>query len=128
MAETAEKLRREATEKEHIPVTPGVTDLPSAIEEGDVERVAGYVRRNLLEVDATVQAIKEHLTMERMKRIASFKVREAVSTPETRKKGIAVLSAVVLALAGFGVILRLKHRRGRKKAPRTTTTADYGSV
>ncbi len=115
MVETAEKLRQEATEKEHIPVTPGMTDLPSAANEGDVERAAGYVRRNLLDVDATVRAIKEHLTMEHMKRIASFKVREAVSTPETRKKGIAVLSAVGVVAAVVGVVLRLRHRRRSKK-------------
>lgn len=123
MAETAEKLRREATEKEHIPVAPGVTDLPSAIREGDVDRVAGYVRRNLLEVDATVQAIKEHLTMEHMRRIAAFEVRKAVSAPETRKKGIAVLSALAVVAAVLGVVLRLKHRRGRKDAPGTMTSS-----
>ncbi len=115
MAETAEKLRQEATEKEHIPVTPGVTDLPSAIKEGDLDRVAGYVRHNLLEVDATVQAIKEHLTMEHMKRIASFKVREAVSSPATRKKGIAVLSAIGLLFAVFGTVLRMRHKRRSKE-------------
>ncbi len=115
MAETAEKLRREATEKERIPVTPGLTDLPSAAKEGDIERVANYVRQNLLQVDATVQAIKERLTMEHMKRIASFKVREAVSTPERRRKGAIAASGIAFVFLALGLVLRLRHRRRRNR-------------
>ncbi len=126
MAQTSDELMgKEAADREHIPVTPGFTDLPSFQDAAAVEKLAKEIRWARREVDITVSALREKLTPRHMRRIAIEKVREVMARPEGRKRAILLLSGVAFAAAA-AVIAVARLRKAHRNAITAKSTYGYG--
>jgi hypothetical protein len=88
-------VRIEETQKGHVPVTPGTTDLPAFQEKHDVERAASQLAEARVRVDEVIRAIREKTSRDRPKSVLRDALREVPALLAPRRHALLLLFLVV---------------------------------